>query len=171
MKKFLIILFTLWISSTWADNAPNPPAWGPKRLIVFGDGFSDIGNKYSLYKEPVSPPYWHGRYSNGPIWAEQLAYNYHLIPDPTANPFYSSTDNFQDYAFGDAVLVAHNEVKGVPTKTLDAQIALYMNHHSKEAENKNALAVFWIGTNDLLNPDCYKKPFQCVNAMVTDQEN
>jgi outer membrane lipase/esterase len=44
-------------------------------LVVFGDSLSDNGNFYAMSggMEPPSPPYYEGRYSNGPVWAEGLA--------------------------------------------------------------------------------------------------
>lgn len=44
-------------------------------LVVFGDSLSDNGNFYeaSGNTTPPSPPYWEGRFSNGPVWVEELA--------------------------------------------------------------------------------------------------
>ena len=49
-----------------------------KRLVIFGDSLSDQGNLFELYNErvPVSPPYWQGRFSNGPVWADKLSAHY-----------------------------------------------------------------------------------------------
>ncbi|MDI4239484.1 hypothetical protein OZ411_42630 [Bradyrhizobium sp. Arg237L] len=41
-------------------------------LVVFGDSLSDNGNLFNLIGLPP-PPYWEGRSSNGPTYAEQLA--------------------------------------------------------------------------------------------------
>src|ERR1700693_2489301 len=42
-------------------------------VVVYGDSLSDNGNLYSLIGYPPSPPYYMGRFSNGPVIAEQLA--------------------------------------------------------------------------------------------------
>ena len=44
-------------------------------LFVFGDSLSDSGNISALTGGliPASPPYFNGRFSNGPIWVEHLA--------------------------------------------------------------------------------------------------
>jgi len=44
-------------------------------VVVYGDSLSDNGNLYSLTggAYPPSPPYYDGRFSNGPVAAEQLA--------------------------------------------------------------------------------------------------
>src|SRR5439155_21476778 len=45
------------------------------KLVVFGDSLSDTGNVYAVTAGavPPSPPYYAGRFSNGPVWAEYLA--------------------------------------------------------------------------------------------------
>src|SRR5574338_599415 len=54
-------------------------------LFFFGDSLSDTGNVYSVTSllnaatlglvpvQPLSPPYFNGRFSNGPLWTEQVA--------------------------------------------------------------------------------------------------
>ncbi len=41
-------------------------------VIVYGDSFSDNGNLFRDLGVP-QPPYWNGRYSNGPVGVENLA--------------------------------------------------------------------------------------------------
>ena len=44
------------------------------KFIVFGDSLSDMGNAYnSIARLPQSPPYWNGRFSDGPVWAELVS--------------------------------------------------------------------------------------------------
>ncbi|ORX94176.1 hypothetical protein K493DRAFT_302190 [Basidiobolus meristosporus CBS 931.73] len=44
-----------------------------KALVVFGDSFSDTGKVYSLLNKTYPQPYfYHGRFSNGPVWSEYL---------------------------------------------------------------------------------------------------
>jgi len=47
------------------------------RLVVFGDSLSDNGNLYraSFNTQPTSPPYFQGRFSNGPVFTELLGFN------------------------------------------------------------------------------------------------
>jgi 5'/3'-nucleotidase SurE len=44
-------------------------------LVVFGDSYSDFGNIFSATGGlfPPSPPYFEGRFSNGPIWVDFLS--------------------------------------------------------------------------------------------------
>ena len=47
---------------------------GIKRIVIFGDSLSDIGNlhKYSLDYVPKTGPYYNGMFSNGNVWAKLL---------------------------------------------------------------------------------------------------
>ena len=45
-------------------------------FLVFGDSISDQGNSFSAFGTPQSPPYYSGRFSNGPVWAEKVATEY-----------------------------------------------------------------------------------------------
>jgi outer membrane lipase/esterase len=47
------------------------------RLVVFGDSLSDNGNLYAatMNTQPTSPPYFQGRFSNGPVFTELLGFN------------------------------------------------------------------------------------------------
>ncbi|WP_339870767.1 autotransporter domain-containing protein [uncultured Brevundimonas sp.] len=46
------------------------------RLVVFGDSLSDNGNLYAATAgaSPTSPPYFQGRFSNGPVFTELLGF-------------------------------------------------------------------------------------------------
>lgn len=46
------------------------------RLVVFGDSLSDNGNLYAASGNtaPASPPYFQGRFSNGPVFTELLGF-------------------------------------------------------------------------------------------------
>ncbi len=65
-------------------------------LIDFGDSLSDIGNDLSITfgSAPGAPGYYQGRFSNGPIWVDQLAKRLNLAaPKPSAS-------KGNDYAYG-----------------------------------------------------------------------
>lgn len=68
------------------------------RLVVFGDSLSDNGNLYAATGNttPTSPPYFQGRFSNGPTFVELLGFN--LGRYTAGSPVTGSID----YAFGGA---------------------------------------------------------------------
>ena len=62
----ILILLTLFVGATARGSAFTG-------LYVFGDSLSDNGNLYAATGQPFSPPYWQGRFSNGPVYIERLA--------------------------------------------------------------------------------------------------
>lgn len=106
------------------------------QLYVFGDSLSDVGNVFratgGLY--PPNPPYFKGRYSNGPVWVEQLANRLKLVSEPGSN-----------LACGGAT-TGSNSTMGVPG--LLVQVQNFKATHPQA--NPNALYVIWAGANDYL---------------------
>ena len=54
------------------------------QLYVFGDSLSDTGNLFAATggTNPI-PPYFNGRFSNGPVWVETLAASLGLPVNPS----------------------------------------------------------------------------------------
>ena len=107
------------------------------RIFLFGDSLSDIGNTYKLFKQlfPQSPPYYKGRFSNGPLWIESLRENLNM---PRGQIF--------NYAFGGAEAIE----KFLPIPDLKRQIDEFFIWNHNEAD-PTALYIIWIGSNDILN--------------------
>lgn len=114
-----------------------------RSVVVFGDSLSDNGNLYkaSLGSYPP-PPYYNGRFSNGPVAVEQLASN---LGVPLV-----------DFAFGGATSGTTNLVgvqtgfPGLPGVTTEFQGA-----NLGAGVLGSALTVVWGGANDfqlLSNP-------------------
>lgn len=113
----------------------------PKNIVVFGDSLSDNGNLYEYMNHaiPASPPYFEGRFSNGPVWAEMLQKYFeergqkiHLL----------------DYAFGGAAIAEGPEDDELYF-TLRREINTYLLAHDDKADADN-LYVVWIGANNYL---------------------
>jgi hypothetical protein len=62
-----VLLLAILLTTTVLVSAGHRAA-----VIVYGDSFSDNGNLFRVVGIP-QPPYWNGRYSNGPVAAENLA--------------------------------------------------------------------------------------------------
>ena len=86
MKRISFILLYLLSSIVFANPLKN--------IVIFGDSLSDNGNLYAYMKHqlPVSPPYYNGRFTNGPVWVERLASSY----------FSGDQSHLLDYAYGGA---------------------------------------------------------------------
>ena len=113
------------------------------RLVVFGDSLSDNGNLFRLIGEP-QPPYFDGRFSNGPTYAEQLA-KWLRVP-------------LQDLAFGGATAsdaspgLLTNPQTGQPLPiNLPEQIAGYVAGLGGHKAPDDTTAIIYIGNNDYLN--------------------
>lgn len=109
------------------------------QLIVFGDSLSDSGNLFAATGGaiPPSPPYFNGRFSNGPVWVEFLAAE---LGVPV-----------QDYALGGALTGRANlfDDPGIPAEfpgLLD-EIDMFLALNGGVADPR-ALYVVWAGAND-----------------------
>lgn len=116
------------------------PAATLNKIVVFGDSLSDNGNLYEYMKHqfPLSPPYYEGRMTNGPVWAELFAKAYF----PT-----DLKAHFSDYAYAGAGVEDGEDDE--PLFTLHSEIDSYLLTHQDKAD-ENALYVLWIGSNNYL---------------------
>lgn len=112
-------------------------------IYVFGDSYCDAGNIFLATKglEPLSPPYYHGQFSNGPIWVEHVANSMGL-------PMLPSLAGGTDYAFGGAwatvpQVTAEGTIPDVPQ-----QVELYLSQHGGKAD-PHALYILEGGGNDI----------------------
>ena len=135
MKK-LIFIVLLWLISlnVFADHI--------KQIIFFGDSLSDNGNLYKLFAHiiPKSPPYYQGRFSNGPTWAEHVGQYYH--------------DQYRTHytinAYGGATAFLHQPTtRFIAPTTLKFEIYHYLLDAAFKDKSK-ILYVIWIGGNDYL---------------------
>ncbi|OMJ15767.1 Thermolabile hemolysin [Smittium culicis] len=109
-------------------------------IVVFGDGFSDIGNTDSSV---LYTPTWFGRFSNGPVWNEYFSHdnNYTLI----------------SYAFGGSTLNSTftSSVSGLSFNipSFFDQFGMY-NKTFSQLYNQNLvdndIAVISFGSNEIL---------------------
>jgi phospholipase/lecithinase/hemolysin len=135
MKKLIIILISLLFStSIFADNI--------KQFIILGDSLSDSGNLLSFLKiVPKTPPYYKGRFSNGPNWADH-------VEDHFYKKYFIETKN---YSYGGATAVLHNlaDDKFIAPITLEGELYQYL-FQSMFTDRSNILYGVWIGANDYL---------------------
>lgn len=135
--KSLIALFFLFFSFLVSANQLN-------NIVIFGDSLSDNGNLYAHMHQqlPKSPPYYEGRFSNGPVWVEQLANSY------LDNLTQSLSPNLLNYAFGGAAISARVEDDTI-LFTLNRLVNMYLKDFDNKAD-PNSLFIIWIGGNNYL---------------------
>ncbi|MBV9567299.1 MAG: hypothetical protein JO172_04105 [Hyphomicrobiales bacterium] len=105
-------------------------------LVVFGDSLSDNGNLFRFTGQPA-PPYWEGRFSNGPTYAEQLA-------NELGAPL-------EDLAFGGATASGTSPLANPLPINLPEQIAAYLLQLHGRRAPADTTAVIYIGNNDYIN--------------------
>jgi thermolabile hemolysin len=144
-------------SEFWSDshisNSPNSPELFShsilsvnstiKRLIVLGDSLSDTHNLFNKMQRimPNHNGYFHGRFTNGPVWDEYVA-NYLKV-------------NVQIFAEGGAE-ISPECGEGIATRSLNEQfidLTRTIKSLPKDFNNDiaNTLFIVFIGGNDFIN--------------------
>ncbi len=152
MMKYCVFVVLLCLSTISHATQLN-------KIVVFGDSLSDNGNLYQYMKQkfPPSPPYYQGRFSNGPIWVEHLTQAYY------------GTDwraHLLDYAFGGAGV--ENDEDDDSLFSLNREIDSYLLAHQNQAD-ASTLFIVWIGVNNYLytlDLDNQNDTVQAVNAGI-----
>jgi phospholipase/lecithinase/hemolysin len=127
-------------------------------IYAFGDSLSDIGNAAiaSGGTVPKSPPYAPGRFSNGPIWIDDVAVKLGV-------PITPALAGGTDFAFGGAT-TGTTAVHTAGPGDLPSQIATFQTLVPTPAQN--ALYTLWIGANDLRDAFSSANPVAAVQQVV-----
>ncbi|MBF2005152.1 MAG: autotransporter domain-containing protein [Chlorogloeopsis fritschii C42_A2020_084] len=112
------------------------------QLFIFGDSLSDNGNLFKLTGGifPLSPPYFQGRFSNGPVWVEILGYDLKIDTNVTNN-----------FAIGGSTsgnTNALSETLKIPLPSLPDQLDNF--NSIPGTPSPDALFILWAGANDYL---------------------
>lgn len=127
-------------------------------IVIFGDSLSDNGNLYEMmnHQLPQSPPYYEGRFSNGPVWIEYLVSSY----------FSNGDAHLFNYAVGGSGVGEDDEDDVL--LTLKKQVNMYFLSHQDKA-SPDELYVIWIGANNYLGvPEDTEQTLNEVNTGIFD---
>jgi outer membrane lipase/esterase len=139
LRPFIALFTAVILSVTWGSAAV---AQGQgrgighiKAIYVFGDSLSDNGNLFSVSggAVPLSPPYFDGRFSNGPVWVEYLD---DMLPRAELN----------DFAFGGSFSDTGNIFGALPGVL--EQVALFVG--GGPALMPRDLCIVWSGANNYI---------------------
>jgi outer membrane lipase/esterase len=137
-------------------HLPFDPEFRFQNVVIFGDSYSDTGNLYKLSHGtwPV-PPYYHGRYCNGPNWVDQLKGSW-------LNQLKGLW--VKSYAYGGAT-TDNNFVPGsgkfgtVPVPGVRQQVGIYLNDVPLNKINfDRTLYILWAGGNDFADKPTLSPP-------------
>jgi len=146
--------------SSAAPGAPFPA------IYAFGDSLSDAGNDFKLSLDvlPVSPPYSDGRFSNGPVWVQDLAPALGL---PSPSP---SLSGGTDFAYGGA------ETGTDPLHTANfIDLPSQLQQFKVEIPHPNSSALYTLsaGSNDVLDaiPAWFSNPQLAISDLQAGVNN
>jgi phospholipase/lecithinase/hemolysin len=114
-----------------------------ERLVVFGDSLSDNGNALALDPssfQPPTPPYFMGRFSNGPNWVD-----YFPSVAPSVAHFGPITAFFAEQQPNDHA--TNFAIGGATSGQVNLQIGAYVASLGGKPAPSD-LCVIWIGSND-----------------------
>lgn len=131
-------------------------------IYVFGDSLSDPGNVFNISTQlnsadpqvpiiPPSPPYFNGRFSNGPNWVDYLSQNLELNPIPfTTLPSGGNPAQGINFAFGGATTGTDNTIDPRLFGLQQQVVAFTSLLPPTTKADPNALYIVWAGGNDYL---------------------
>jgi phospholipase/lecithinase/hemolysin len=155
-SKFLSVISIVCLShAAWLANgqAAELSGTGPggaartvqfDSLVIFGDSLSDVGNLYARDNFPPSP-YWNGRFSNGPVWIEQLAADLGM-PAPTPSKLGGNNFAWGGAQTGTGFSTVPVILSLVPN--VSEQVGIYL---ATKVVSPTTLYVLWAGANDFFN--------------------
>ncbi len=118
-------------------------------IFVFGDSFSDMGNVFAKTQGfiPPDPPYFQGRFTDGPVWVERLAERLDLPLTPNGDDPDTILGN--NFAAGGARAATDIEVPPLGTiPSLVRQTEGFVE--AAASAPTDGLFVVYAGYNDLL---------------------
>lgn len=129
---FRIFLFLMFFSVNAASAVSITDRYSS--FWILGDSLSDNGNVFALSGDtiPSSPPYFDGRFSNGPVWSDYIGDAFANDGKPTGN-----------FAFGGAAAITNDDL----SPDLQAQLGLLSG--AAPLFGERPLAAVWFGGNDL----------------------
>ncbi len=151
LRPFIALFTAVILSATWGSAAVAQGRGNGhiKNIHVFGDSLSDNGNLFTASggAVPLSPPYFDGRFSNGPVWVEYLD---DMLPGAELN----------DFAFGGSFSDTGNAIIGALPGILE-QVEDFVDNGPQPMPRD--LCIVWSGANNYIF-----EPSTSVPSMIVD---
>ena len=115
-------------------------------IYAFGDSYIDNGNFYeaSGHVYQPDPPYWNGRWMDGPNFVDVLAENLGM------EPIKPSATGGTNYGVGGATVAVDWDYKGVLIKSAKTQVEEYLAGLRGGPADARGLYVFFAGGGDII---------------------
>lgn len=135
----------LWLASA-ALTLIGGGAANAQSFVTFGDSLSDNGNLFAVSRgtQPASPPYFAGRFSNGPVFTEILAGEMQRAGAASAAGVRIDPNRNQNYAFGGA---RTDRLDGVSPPGIPTQIDLFVGQDGRFATDD--IVTLYGGANNI----------------------
>ncbi|WP_162913034.1 SGNH/GDSL hydrolase family protein [Rhodospirillaceae bacterium SYSU D60014] len=150
----LSTLIALLLSAGLTFDSARAAPLGFDSIYVFGDSFADVGNHSRLTGGEIpSPPYFEGRFANGPIWVDHLAEKAGLTLKPSETGFDPASDRAVSFGYGGAGTGAENfSPARVLVPGLQGQVANFRSAlgDAGTTADPDALYILAVGSNDYL---------------------
>ncbi|UJR17349.1 hypothetical protein I4U23_004244 [Adineta vaga] len=153
-----LLVFTICLPLLLFANSDRCQSIRFKNVVIFGDSYTDTDRVYKLSRRtwPASPPYYHGRFSNGPNWVDQL-----------------KVSHVKNYAYGGAT-TDNNLVQGyakfgtIKVPGLRQQVEIFSNERgSSKLDPARTLYILWITGNDFFfNSSLAAAPEKVINSLL-----
>ena len=133
------------------------------KICIFAESLSDTGNlyKYTFGLIPKSPPFWRGRFCNGPVWVDHYT-----------DYYATKRISVENYSASGAVCYLKNPFRGFVPFTAYNTIRSYKLRHRNAKHNK-VLFIIWFGGNDYFQgmseyDYCTTRVVQTIESMADD---
>ncbi|CAG8611334.1 5459_t:CDS:2, partial [Ambispora gerdemannii] len=143
-----------------------------KRIVVFGDSYSDTNNVYKLTGgEWPAPQYCKGRFSDGPVWSEYVAKDLNL---ELVNYAYggATSDSIRQCLKVVIYLVGYSGKKcDVLVPGMLQQVSQFLKDFSSKTNFDNTLVVTWLVFNDYGFSNFTANPKKVVSRVALSWKN
>ena len=144
-------IYTSFVFDAWAERDE------VTRVIVFGDSLSDTGNLKRRLKMVPRPPYWVGRFANGPVWTDYLEVTAGLAMQNHARGGAMATQR-EPMASEELIQRVYTNgqffVSGNITHQIEDYASLYLNN-GRVQRSESSVAILWAGANDYISKEAF----------------
>jgi len=146
------------------------------RLVIFGDSLSDTGNLWAKFRKASpkgmpAPPYFMGRFSNGPVWSDYLGLIANLAIDNWSygGAQAAKTPSDRDDIIGTIIGAGRGIVTGSMAEYINDYINTDLTITGNVISPEKTTYLIWIGANDMLSK--FDVPGASIDSYIDDPDS